>query len=143
MTRLLTLETSPLSLLNLDSALETPGEASESSIEATPLRDWRSDQMESDLRRVQGKDKVADFQFRSELDALSAVLETGHEQLSSSVATLSVAFAEFAQTGLAASPSPAPGLGCHLWPTGCSSCRAAGRRADREGPHALDRWRSG
>ena len=62
------------------------------------------------MRRAHDEDKAADAQLRSGLNALSAVLAAGHDQLTNSVATLAVKLDELQGTGPTSRPPPAPGL---------------------------------
>ena len=50
--------------------------------------DSRVGTVESDMRRVHEEDKAADLQLRGEVNALSAVLSAGHDQLDYSIASL-------------------------------------------------------
>ena len=54
--------------------------------------DLRVATVESDMRRAHEEDKAADLQLRDELNALSAPLSEGQDQLANSIAALSAAF---------------------------------------------------
>ena len=70
--------------------------------------DSRAGMVESDMCRVHDEDKAADVQLRSELNARSAVLSAGHDQLTNSVATLAVKLGKLQGAGQISRPRTRP-----------------------------------